>query len=255
VNGAVAQLALDLLARHPVEAAQLGVQQLWNLVQGNPLLSDVNSAMVALINSILTSFPDCRDVLMSDYQNFMLAVWPPGTCSGPSYAVMDSSRRGNGTNSTPGAPQTPVLSIEMFFQSVDSNGQMPWVAFIENVLAIIAAAMNTFLAGYIALRFSGPTRASIGMQRFNQNCSIEISTVGGIHLIGELALLTSILDSMYTFNGVPHWGQLIDLNVQGSGSMYPGYQEWRSVYAILSNNFTRQTFESPLSIRWKLTTP
>jgi hypothetical protein len=143
----------------------------------------------------------------------------------------------------------------MFFQSTDINGRMPWVGFVNSVLATINAATGTFLTGYIALRFSGLTRACLGMQQFSQNCSVEISALGGV--LGELALLTSILDSMYASGGLPHWGQLLDLpgGIQGNGSLYPRFQEWRQIYGQLSNNFSQRTFENALSRRWGLTTP
>jgi hypothetical protein len=62
---------------------------------------------------------------------------------------------------------------------------------------------------------------------------------------GELALLTNILDLMYKLGGLLHWGQLIDLNVQGHGNLYPRYQEWRQIYNRMSNNFVTRTFTTP----------
>jgi hypothetical protein len=245
VVGAVAGMLADLIVANPGEAVKLGIQGIQTLIQTNSGQNTVMQALVGLIDGILAQPPDLRAVLVKDYGQIMLAVWPPGTCGVKSYFVMDSSRRGQGSNSPPGLPTTPGLSIEMFLQAVDINGHMPWVDFVSSVLGLINAATNTFLAGYISIRFSGLIRACLGMQQFNQTCSVEISALGGIQ--GELALLTSILDSMYTFKGLPHWahwGQLIDSNLQGNGSLYPRFQVWRGTYVRMSNNFTTRTFRA-----------
>ena len=245
----------DLSFANPLEATSLGIQAFVDFIHGNPDVSSVTSALATVIDAILAEAPDLRSVLVRDYGNIMLAMWPPGTCGGKSYCVMDSSRRASGSNTSPGPPPTPGLSIEMFFQSIDINGGMPWVGFVNSTLATINAATNTFLTGYVSLRFSGLTRACLGMQRFSQNCSVEISVFGGAHgqVRGEFALLTMILDSMYALGGLPHWGQLLDLpgGVQGNGNLYPRFKEWRAIYGHLSNNFTQRTFENSLSRRWQ----
>jgi hypothetical protein len=254
--GAALGMLADLLAANPAEAPALGIEGIGALISGDPRVSTIYRALATLIDAILVQAPDLRTVLVQDYGSIMLASWPPGTCGGKSYCVMDSTRRVRGSNSPPKeGPPTPGLSIEMFFQSVDLNGNMPWVSFVNKILGMINAATSTFLGGYIALRFSGLTRACLGMQRFRQNCSVEISTLRGIQ--GEQALLTSILDLMYTFGGLPHWGQLLDLpgGIQGNGKLYPRFQEWRQIYGQLSNNFSQRTFENALSVRWQLTTP
>jgi len=142
----------------------------------------------------------------------------------------------------------------MFFPATDAlAGHLPWADFLGAVINTVTGATATFLTGYIGIRFTGGTRACLGMQQWNQTCSVEISTLSGVQ--GQRALLSNILDLMYQFGGLPHWGQLIDLNVQGRGNLYPRYQEWRQVYGRLSNNFSTRTFENALSVRWQLTTP
>ena len=91
------------------------------------------------------------------------------------------------------------------------------------------------------------------MQQWSQTCSVEVAAFAGIY--GGYALLGDMLDLMRAHGGVPHWGQLLDLNGQGHASIYPNFSKWREVYAALSNNFTARTFENDLSVRWKLTVP
>jgi len=147
--------------------------------------------------------------------------------------------------------RNPGYSIELFFQAIHENGTLGFVDFVNAVIATINAATGTFLTGYFSLRFTGPTRAYLGMQQWIRTCAVEISVFQGVD--GELALLSNILDMVYQYGGIPHWGQLIDLNVQGHGSLYRRYAQWRQVYAKMSNNFTARTFENALSSRWQLT--
>ncbi len=145
----------------------------------------------------------------------------------------------------------------MFFPATGTQpGSPPWADFVNFVIGTINAATTTFLTGYIGLRFMGQTRAWLGMQQWPQTCSVEISTLGGV--VGELDLLTNILDNVYHFGGLPHWGQILDPNIANNpsaGQFYAKYSLWRDIYGNLSNNFTTRTFENALSVRAKLTTP
>jgi len=185
--------------------------------------------------------------MVEHYVDIMQALWPTGTFQGTSYSVMDTT-----FGQSPGSSM-PAYSIELFFPSIDVNGRAVFIDFVEAAFATINAATDTFLTGYVSLRFTGSTRAFLGMQQWTQTCAVEISVVQGVQ--NELPLLTNILDMVYQYGGLPHWGQMIDLNVKGHGSLYPGYAQWRSVYAKLSNNFTTRTFENALSNRWQLTSP
>ncbi len=206
-----------------------------------------NQQVAKVVQGILTQTPDQRHVMVEHYGNILLAALPTGTFRGSSYSVMDTTYGQSVKSSDPG------YSIELFFQSIDVNGELGFVRFVNAVIAAINAATETFLTGYVSLRFTGSTRACLGMQQWNQTCAVEISVVQGVQ--GELPLLTNILDMVYQYSGIPHWGQLIDLNVHGHGSIYPRYAQWRQVYANMSNNFTTRTFENALSSRWQLTSP
>ena len=188
-------------------------------------------------------------MLARDYAGIVAAAWPAAVCGGDSFRVMDTKYRGGATTNIGGD------SIEMFFEAMDANGNFPFADFVDALITMINSATDTFLAGYVALRFMGRTRACLGMQQWDKTCSVEISTLPGVK--GGQALLASILDSMYEFGGLPHWGQELDYpyHVQGNGIIYSRFGEWRKAYASMSNGFTARTFENSLSTRWGLTTP
>jgi hypothetical protein len=254
VNGAIISLLEDMITSDPIDALKVGVQGVIDLINGGGAFNTMNTTLVTLVNAILSQAMGLRSVLTNDYGNVMTAVWPPGTCGGKSYCVMDTGQRGSATNKPPTPPPAPSFSIEMFFPSTGQTPTgFPWVDFVNSIVTAVNAATDTFLTGYVGIRFMGQTRAMLGMQQSGQTCSIEISTLGGVQ--GELALLTSILDMALQAGANVHWGQLIDLDIQGNGNRYPQFQAWRQVYARLSNNFTTRTFENALSTRWQLTTP
>src|SRR4030095_9674017 len=116
-------------------------------------------------------------------------------------------------------------SIEMFFDAIDSNGNLPFVNFVDDLLPLIDSATNTFVTGWISLRFTRNTRASLGMQQWGITCAIEIATLPNI--VNWKDLLGLVLELMYHHGGKPHWGQLNNLTVPGHGSIYSRFSEWR----------------------------
>lgn len=183
--------------------------------------------------------------LEAHYGNIMNAAWPPTPTGEPfqntSWAVMDTTVDQAAVLSKPG------YSVELFFPAFDTEGSLGFSKFVDDLITIVSAATETFLTGYVAMRFTGATRASLGMQQWDQNFSIEISVFQGVQ--GELDLITSILDLGYRNGGRAHWGQLIDLdsNLQRDATTYARYREWRQIYANLSDNFRIRTFENALS--------
>src|SRR5215217_1207310 len=210
-------------------------------------LSTNEERLAQIVRGILTDAPDQRGVMVSFYWPILLTQWPTGTLRGSSYSVMDS---GYGH---PRPPSEPGYSIELQFPAMDEEGKLGFVDFIDALITTVNAATQTFFAGYISLRFTGPTRAYLGMQQWNQTCSVEIAVLQGVQ--GLFELLSELFRIGFNLGGLPHWGQQLDLGVQGHGSLYPQYGRWRQVYAKMSNNFTAQTFENGLSSRWNLTTP
>jgi hypothetical protein len=251
IQAAITKMASDMIAASPTEAVLLGIEELRRVLSGGDLGSTLE-VLTRVINSILERRSGLRSVLVADYAAVMPAYWPPGICGGPSWRVRDLQYR-QGSTSSP----SRGYSIEMFVPWADASGRGVLANFIEALIQKVTAATTTFLAGYVSLRFTGPTEACLGMQQWIRTCSVEISTLPGIQ--GEFALLGSLLELMYDHGGLPHWGQLLDLDLQGygnprgHGSLYSRFAEWRRVYARMSHDLTARTFENALSRRWNLT--
>jgi len=200
-----------------------------------------------IIQGILTYTPAQRRVLVEHYNRILLALWPPQSLQGSSYSVMDL---GYGQ---PIPQSQPGFSIELFLPVADPGGGPDFTELVDDVLWVVNANTATFLTGYISLRFTGPTRALLGMQRWTPTCAVEISALQGVQRLEQL--MAVLYQRAIDRGALPHWGQLLDLGVQGHGSRYAGYQQWRQVFARLSNGFTARTFANGLSSRWNLTTP
>jgi hypothetical protein len=208
-------------------------------------LSD-NQKLVKMVQTVLSQAPDQQPVMAQHYGSIMAAYLPPGTFRGLSFTVMDT------TFGQPTQTSQPAYSTELFFPSIDANGQMPFVAFVNAVIAAISAKTDTMFTGYVSLRFTGATRATLGMQQWPQTCAVELSCLQGVQ--NEQALYPQIMSLATQHGALAHWGQ-INQTFGGNATAYPGYAEWRAVYATMSNNFTARTFENALSARWGFTTP
>jgi FAD/FMN-containing dehydrogenase len=222
-----------------------GVLPVLESIIGNLTLSK-EQMIVGIVQAVLSQAPDERPVLTEHYGSVMAAYLPPGTFQGLSYSVMDTTYGQSAQTSE------PSYSAEFFFPSIDANGQMPFVAFVNAVIAAISAKTDTVYTGYVSLRFTGATRATLGMQQWPQTCAVELSSLQGVQ--NEQALYPQFLSLATQHGALAHWGQ-INEPFNGNGAMYTGYANWRAVYATMSKNFTARTFENPLSVRWGLTTP
>ncbi|MEH2539201.1 FAD-binding protein [Bradyrhizobium sp. AZCC 1699] len=243
IKAAVIRMLVTIGIREPGALFNLFVNGVFD---GAGLSAD--QRMAKLVRGILTYAPDQRSALVENYGSILAAYWPSGTFQGSSESVMDNSY------GKPIPLSQPGYSIEIFFQAIDDDGQLHFVEFVDAVISTVSAARHTFFTGYISLRFTGSTRAYLGMQQWKQTCGVELATVQGVQ--GLRALLTDIYYLALGHGGLPHWGQMLDLdpNVRGHGRLYRQYSRWREVYAAMSNNFTARTFENDLSARWRLTT-
>jgi hypothetical protein len=238
VTGAVLNMILSM---NLSTALVLLVQNIF----GDGGLSD-DQKLVKMVQTVLSQAPDQQPVMAQHYGSIMAAYWPPGTFRGLSFTVMDT------TFGQPAQAFQPAYSAEFFFPSIDANGQMPFVSFVNAVIAAISAKTDTIFTGYVSLRFTGATRATLGMQQWPQTCAVELSSLQGIQ--NEQALYPQILSLAIQHGALVHWGQ-INQPFGGNATAYPGYANWRAVYATMSKNFTARTFENALSARWRLTTP
>lgn len=151
-----------------------------------------------------------------------------------------------------------VDSIEVFFDATDPN----LVAYVDALLAFeigqeVAPLPRAFV-GYISLRFTGPTRALLGQQRFPLTCSIEVSGLRDVSGATELINFAILLALDSNFKGILHWGQRNESNrghvqerfgdtfANQSGPLH----KWRSALSNITQNgkldgfssaFTRQT--------------
>lgn len=201
-----------------------------------------------VINYVLVNGPELQPVLASHYTGIMTAWAPPGTCGGVAYQVMDQGQRG--------APGSKIGgdSIEITFEAVAPDGGLPFIDFVDAAIDAINAATGTVLVGWFNLRFTQKTRATLGMQQWPMNCSVEFSTLPGIQGLPEL--LSGLLDLGYSMGGKPHWGQRVDGQVtKGNATIYDHLADWRQAYARLSSDFQQRTFENAFSVQWELTTP
>lgn len=198
-----------------------------------------------IVQDALQTASSNQRAITAHYGNIMRELLPPGRFIGSSYSVMDTTYGQSPLSSEPG------YSIELFFPVVNNPG-LDFVAYVDTIIALVNAATDTVLTGYISLRFMGQTRATIGMQQWPQTCAVEISVISGVQGVAEL--ITRLYQAGISRGALPHWGQQLDLGVESHASRYGGYLQWRQVFAKMSNNFTTFTFANQLSDRWGLTT-
>jgi hypothetical protein len=162
-----------------------------------------------------------------------------------SYAVMD------GHDYFDKSCQVNADSIEVFFDATDDK----LIAYV-NALLIYEAAQEVTppgkgMIGYISLRFTGPTRALIGQQRFERTCAVEVSGLRDATGSTELIDFAIKLALNNNFKGILHWGQrnesLIDHVEERFGN---DIYTWREALSRItehgkldgfSSEFTRRT--------------
>jgi hypothetical protein len=118
---------------------------------------------------------------------------------------------------------------------------------VDGLLSTIDA--TAAVAGYLSLRFMGPTQAILGMQQAALNCSIEVSLIRGVLYNDKVmrAIETYTLDN----GGRLHWGQRNDLltAMQLNETMYPRLTSWRNVRSALTRQGTLHTFDNSFTAR------
>jgi hypothetical protein len=162
---------------------------------------------------------------------------------GISYAVMDQH------DYKMASCEVNVDSAEIFFDAIDDR----LITFIDALIAFeIQQEFNgKACLGYASLRFMGPTRALLGMQRWVTTCSVEVACIRGMSGSQELVDYAVRLALDSNINGFLHWGQRNDYTRSQVEFRYgPALNTWRTVLGLLSNggqldgfsnDFTRRT--------------
>ena len=230
-----------------VVAANLGValgQAISDWCHDDTLSGEEKFAQI--INALLASPFTNRIQMIMRYAEILHAAFPVRSLRGTSFSIMDL---GYGQ---PVRASQPGLSFEVAFPALDSGNNLGCAQFVDAAINEIRAR-NTYFAGYMSLRFTGATRAILGMQQWDRTCCIEVAVVQGVN--GLLPLVTELYNLALQHGGLPHWGQLLDLGRTDDATKYPRYDDWIQVYGRLSQNFSARTFSNKLSERWKLTIP
>jgi hypothetical protein len=97
-------------------------------------------------------------------------------------------------------------------------------------------AAHGYLVGWIAIRFTGPTQALLGMQRWNPTVAIEVAVLRGTAHAD--ALLRGVQTFAIRHGGTVHWGQQIDLGPAEIEAMYPELPVWRTQLRLLAPDQT-----------------
>ena len=149
-------------------------------------------------------------------------------------------------------------SIEVFFDATDPM----LIAYVDALLAFevaqeVAVIPRAFV-GYISMRFTGPTRALIGQERFPRTCAVEVSGLRDVTGVTQFLDFAITLALNSNFKGILHWGQRNASNraeVQERfgdtfGDQTGPLRKWRNALSMItqngkldgfSNAFTRQT--------------
>ncbi len=172
-----------------------------------------------------------------------------------SYAVMD------GHDYFDQSCNINVDSIEVFFSATDPM----LIAFVDSLLAFEITQevqLGRAFVGYISLRFTGPTNALIGQQRFPVSCAVEVAGLRDVDGVTELIdfAISQALDP--NFQGILHWGQRnesqrfqIEERFGGTpGDLTGNLNRWRQALNRITENGRLQGFSSAFTRRTGLET-
>ena len=149
-----------------------------------------------------------------------------------------------------------VDSLEVFFDATDSM----LTTYIDALLVYELGQefKGRAFAGYLSLRFTGPTRALLGMQRYPLTCAVEVAGLRGVEGSQEFVDYAHAVALHPQFHGILHWGQRHDATLPyvqnwfGDTALKPSgsLRGWRRALSRItqngkldrfSNAFTRRT--------------
>lgn len=143
-----------------------------------------------------------------------------------------------------------VDSVEVFFDAVDDR----LIAFVDALIAyeIMQEFKGLAIAGYASLRFMGPSRALLGMQKHNVTCAVEVACLRDVSGGQALVNYAVTLARNPNINGLLHWGQRNDYTMAdvehryGDGVNSPGgdLATWRKALSRITSNGRLDGFSS-----------
>jgi hypothetical protein len=141
-----------------------------------------------------------------------------------------------------------VDSIEVFFDATDDR----LIAFIDELIAfeIQQELLGKAFAGYASMRFTQPTRALIGMQRWPTSCAVEIAGLKDISGTSELIDFAIRWALNPNSGAILHWGQR---NEARRGDVERAFGQnlvrWRRALARVAPPDVRDGFSSDFTRR------
>jgi hypothetical protein len=164
-----------------------------------------------------------------------------------SYAMMDSH------DYTDLSCTVNVRSTEVFFSADDPN----LIAFVDRLLKFESDQEFGFpegksVAGYVSLRFSERTAATIGPEQFVRTCAVECAGLADEAGSTEFVDYAVRLALDPNISGILHWGQQNDSTRQdvefrfgdAPGNPAGPLHDWRAVLSSLTDNGRLDAFSS-----------
>jgi hypothetical protein len=150
--------------------------------------------------------------------------------------------------------QVNVDSIEVFFDATDPM----LLAFVDALLAyeIRQEFEGRTFVGYISLRFTGQTRASLGMCRHPVTCAVEVAGLKDVTGVTELIDFAIGMSMNRNFRSVLHWGQRNEADVATTEDRFGWSQPsggdlgaWRRSLDLLTGSGALDGFSSAFTRR------
>jgi len=164
-----------------------------------------------------------------------------------SYAVMDQH------NYLDLSCNVNVDSVEVFFDASDPM----LTAYIDALIAFEAGQefQGRSFSGYASLRFTGSTRALLGMQRWPVTCAVEIAGLKDVRGTTELIDFAISFALNNNVGAILHWGQRNTSTARNIRDRFgvtapnrPGELEtWRQALNLVTDSGRLDGFSSPFT--------
>lgn len=165
-------------------------------------VADVLPTAINLIWAIAGFIPSGRHIVDRPQSEITAEQRPVQSFIGKSYRVMT------------GQPDCPADGVqvhdatdrlvESYDYAVSANRTIDFVNRLIGAVQEQRAGRDAIVVN-LNLRFTGRTRATLGMQKFDPSCHFEIYTFRGLR--GNDAFKRRMARIVGEFNAVPHWGQ------------------------------------------------